>query len=394
MLGRLQDPSELLGRRGRRRQGQSPLARPRPVLDDLVPGPGRKKMEGQILQVGVDHAGVEQLDRLARLGVERPPLPRQQFRRDSLPGQGVPKGEAVRRDLDDELAGDQLLKLADQFRLRLAGQGLEQGEVEAAAGDCRQGQDAPGARGQVRRALLDRIADAAGNAKLVQRSPFPAAFRPHDVAPLDQGPHDLLDEEGIPLGQGEDGMDEIAPHRAAEPEDRPQHDGDVGFAQRPQQQLGRQPPPIEGGQHVTEVVRDLIAAVRQEEQDRPRRDPAGEAVEEIEAGRVAPVQVLDDHERRPFGGQVVEILEQPMQEAVAIRLPRDLGRRGELRHECRQIGPSRGELSRRILSRETAEVGAEQVGDRGVRERVIGLEALPLEGTETRRLGLSLHGGR
>lgn len=399
MAGGDQRPPQVLDRGAGRLQRECPPARPLRIIERLGPFRGLREVECKVAQPGFQGTGVGALDRGRDVAMEGLALAREQRRIDRLTGQRVAEGELVGRDLDDELGGDELLHRGEERPFVAPGQGLQGVEVEAATGDGGERQDLGRRRAEPFGPALDGVVDGPRDLQLRQRFAIPGAAGVEDAAGGEEGFEDLLDEEGVAVGQGEEGVEEIGARGPAELEDGAQHRVDVVGREARQRQLGGKPSAIEFGQQVCELGLDLVAAIRRQEQDRQRGDPAGEREQDLETGVVAPVEVFDDQEERSPRREAFAEGDQGLDEAslflggVRGRCRRQTGQqRDEFRHELREFGRGGAEGLPHLVRPVRPEVAAQQVLERGVGEDAVGFEARPLKETHAGGRGDSVGG--
>ena len=91
----------------------------------------------------------------------------------------------------------------------MSGQLLQEGKIEAASGDCREDQHAPGTFAQPVGTLLHRVLHAARDMQLAERLTVPAAMGVKDLPGGDERGEDFLNEKGIAIRQGIDRVGQI-----------------------------------------------------------------------------------------------------------------------------------------------------------------------------------------
>src|SRR5436305_4408386 len=111
-------------------EGLRVFARTLAILQRLLPRSCFREMDGEICQMRLERRGVETLEGLGNLAVQRLPFASQELRRDSLPRQRVPERKLIGRLLDDELGRDQLLDEWQELRFVLVCVLLQEGYVE------------------------------------------------------------------------------------------------------------------------------------------------------------------------------------------------------------------------------------------------------------------------
>ena len=232
----------------------------------------------------------------------------------------MPEGEAIGRFLDDQLRGDQLLDTVEQFPLVAAQQALQQREIDARSSDGGSDERLPCGGVQLPHTPLDGILHGARDPQRAERGLIAQDVGIDALAARGERFERLLDEEGIALGQGGDGLEEIALHGAVQPEDGAQHRVDLGHGQGSERQLNRPPFAVEFREEMDERGRRLAAAIGGQQEERPCRDLAGEVEQELERRVVGPMQIFEHEDHRRGGGDMREQARQGMEEPVALLL--------------------------------------------------------------------------
>ena len=189
--------------------------------------------------------------------------------------------------------------------------------------------------------------------------PVPIAVRLRRVARrLQHGLGQLLDEQRHAVGPGDDllqdgvGQRPPARHRLGEGSALP-----AGQAVQRDQRRVRPAPP----------GRRELGAEGQQQQHPLARDPPDQPVEQLQRGRVGPVQVLEDAQHRLPAGEAGHLLDQD----VDRRLPLPLRRRGErrvapLRRDGQERRDQRGGLARPVRPSRQQGLELVQLGGRRV----------------------------
>ena len=334
------------------------------------------------LDHSLQRAGVRALERCGDRAVQRDPLAHEEVGVDRLARERVPEGEPLSRLLDDELRCDELLHEREQLVLVLVGEHAEELEVEPAAGHRGDRRDRARRHGERRDPAPHRFDRRARHPHALERLRAPTAVARHEVPRDHQRLERLLDEEGIPLGEAVDQLDELVAEVGARTEDRVEHRAHLGAAEWLHRQLGDEPCALELRDQPREPRADLLAAVGEHDAHRLRGVAPREMEDEIERRVVAPVHILHGEEHRlrvrqqrdrPRDG-----VEQPP--PVGVRI----GRRGRsgFGQQGLQLGKERDQLRRGRREhvgdeRRRRRLGeqAHEVEQRGVRDRAVGLVA-------------------
>ncbi len=175
--------------------------------------------------------------------------------------------------------------------------------------------------------MLDETAQArrrAGRKLLRRRLEGPASVPPLQAAGVDPGVDDRLHEEGVAsralvqepgdlrweLGSRETGGDVFADRIGGE---------------RLQGELGREAAETELLQRLRGMDGPVLTRPERAEQEQTRRvGAAGEQRDEIEGGRIAPVQVLEQENERPADGDRSERLDDLAEHPLGCRTDRAL----------------------------------------------------------------------
>ena len=135
-----------------------------------------------------------------------------------------------------------------------------------------------------------------------------------------QRPHQLLDEKRVTLGERVDLLEEIPPRRAAETQSSPQHSVDVDGLEWGQPKLAGQSLALEAFEQLAQCTMNLVRAIGQQQQDPSASERPSEAVQQVEAGVIGPVHVLDDQQRGRPVSSLAEDLANHLEKAPAILL--------------------------------------------------------------------------
>ncbi|GGM74701.1 hypothetical protein GCM10010106_21490 [Thermopolyspora flexuosa] len=315
-----------------------------PVVGDLEGGPpGRHQRP-----VAFDLLGVP--------GVQPAVLPGQQLVVYGLADQRVPErvGAPV-GDLDD-VRGDRGPQRVLQVLVRQAGDGGEQGVPDAGAARRRDAQHALGRLGQP----LERTKDEA-----VQRGGYRLA-----VVALGQRLDEQRDALAAVVHLADAGV------RGGGAEDPGHLGGDLVAGEPRQLQPEHAVEPGEPGEHRAQRMLpvQLVGAVGEQHEHLRREQVAAEERDQVAAGTVRPVHVLDDEQHRALLGepfqQGEELLEEPGPAGVGLPVARRLAELGQQPGEVAggAVGQQRGDLARTSLPDELAQHG----GERGVGEALGG----------------------
>jgi hypothetical protein len=184
----------------------------------------------------------------------------------------------------------------------------------------------------------------------------------------------LLGVEGVALRARGDGGRELGRLPAGPPREQQL---DLVRVQRPQLQPGRRPGAEQLPRHPRQPVvgAQLVAAVGGDDQDAPAGDGVGQEDDQVQGGGVGPVRVLEHQQQRP------PLLAEPVEdgqrllEQAQLRVGGAGGRgrtrrRGQLRHQPRQLTEPAGDLAehrravqrpQRLHQRQVRQAAADQV---------------------------------
>ena len=115
-------------------------------------------------------------------------------------------------------------------------------------------------------------------------------------------------------------LQEIPPRRAAETQSSPQHSVDVTGLERDQPKLARQSLALEAFEQLAQCALNFVRAIGQQQQDPSASDGPSEAVQQVEAGVIGPVHVLDDQQRGRLAGGLAQDLANNLEKAPPILL--------------------------------------------------------------------------
>ena len=133
-----------------------------------------------------------------------------------------------------------------------------------------------------------------------------SSWRPGGMLALAGDGGELLGEERVAVGALEHGADERV--RWLRAEDAAQLLGDVARAERRQAQVFDTLGAVELGEQATNRVAALetVEAIGRHEHHAGQRRAAGEHGEQVASRSVGPVDVLDDEQHRPLGGDATQ----------------------------------------------------------------------------------------
>ena len=312
----------------------------------------------------------------------------QQGRHAGQSDRNVKTGRGGIRDIEFAI---QFLQLLKQRPLVTPLHRLQDSDVEATPGDGGQHERPAGRRTQPFQAPLNGVLDAPRD-----REPTPRPSRPRALAEGTTGRqqrlHHLFHKEGIALGQGVDRLQQPGRDRVRLAHDCLEHPGGLRDRQPSQDEFAGQSLAVQGGEEVVDLRAEVVGAIGQQEQDRLFVQVAGEVEQELEAGLIAPVEVLDG-DTQGVPGLAAEEAGQSAEQTPFLLT--GLGRR-----QRREIGQHRGQVgqaSEKIMVRGTRRgrgpggpgdrQRVEQVQERRVRERAVGLEAAPQQDRQAKPLG-------
>jgi hypothetical protein len=182
--------------------------------------------------------------------------------------------------------------------------------------------------------------------------------------------------------------------RSVQGKDRSDHSVDLGGGEAVEAELGGEPVAIELGQHARQPGTDLVVAVGEHHHHRRLGAAAGKGEQHLQTGVIAPMQVLDDDEARTGGRRSDQDLDQRADQLPPLLLRFQSGgcrrcrqRQAEFRQQPNEQWRRGAELLLNLLGRPPRQRWLEQVDQRGIGERLVGLEASPLKDGKAAPLG-------
>jgi hypothetical protein len=212
------------------------------------------------------------------------------------------------------------------------------------------------------------------------------------VGAVRAGGQQLLGEEGVALGAGQDVADQ--PRRGPVAEDPGDQVGQLAPGQAGQLDLLGPAGPLQLGQEGPQRVAavQLVGAVG-EDQGHAGPEVAHQVSEQVAGGPVGPVQVLDHQQDGTAGGQAVEDPEEQLEQPPwgrARRRPRGGRRRDQLGDQAGELDAGAAEHAVQLGRVEVGGQLPERLGQRRVRQRpVADVEAATAEHGHAGRLGLA-----
>ena len=122
-----------------------------------------------------------------------------------------------------------------------------------------------------------------------------------DVALVDEHAHELLDEQRVALGAGEDAVGQVGSDARVADEVLHQHAALVGAERLELDALGVR----RGGGEVGSRVEQVVAGHGDDQHGQPR-DRRGQVLDQVEQGRLGPVDVLEQDDQRLARGDGLE----------------------------------------------------------------------------------------
>ena len=298
------------------------------------------------------------LERDGQPAVERAPAQPRHVLVDRVARERVTEGGVAAFELLDQAAGEQLLEA------RLAAQRGHELEVEAGPGDRRRLRGRARRIRQVAGAQQHRVADRLRQRHVGVERQVDARVTRSQPAAGRQRPGELLDEERDAPG--------AVVERAGQPSGRGGAEHAPGELRRPlrgerlERQLRQQ---VVAAQVVAEPpervrARDLVRAVAADHEHRQFAQRAGEGRQQLERGIVGPLEVVEQHDRRPLGRDRGQPATDRLDQRRAIA---GLHRVAELRQQQREMRAER--TAARQPARDGAHEPAQRVDDRAVGER-------------------------
>ena len=305
-------------------------------------GPGGRVREQ--LGVGVDRGPVRAVHPAALAG--------EHVVVDRVPGEGVPEPVAAARD-EEQMRVDRLAQRRQRVRGGVAG--------------CREQQRLVHRRAAHRRVLHEPLRIVAERIDAGEQEVAQRGREPGRIAAVPDDPDQLLDEEGVAIGSGEDGLHHALPRGDAE--DRRGELADLVEVEAAELQVPDGPHPLPADHEGTERMPpvQLVGPVRHEERDRHAAECLDEVRGEVEGGAVGPVQVLEDDEQRLIGSEALEQAQHRLEQLRAL-LRRALDGLAEGGHQSRQQPAGRSEDRGERLGRGGAGEIAERLDERRERQ--------------------------
>jgi hypothetical protein len=264
------------------------------VLRGAMPITGFPRVVRQRFDDTVRRVRMLTFDRIGYASVQRDAFSRKQLGVDRLASKRVTKCESVGRLLDDKLRRDELFHERQHFTLVVLREYPQQVEVESTSSHRRNRRNFTRWLRQGIESTPNCFDGSTWDTYTLEWPSFPAAAsRWREVARDQQRLERLFDEERIPLREPVQKLNELGAEILVWAEDRSQHRADVIASEPSDGKVHHETRAFEICDEARETWTDLLTPVRERDDDLLRRMTSREVEDQLEAGVVAPVDILE-----------------------------------------------------------------------------------------------------